>query len=137
MDYALIKTSVVSNVVVADIEPALPGYDAIVRVDLLEQKPAKGWSYDANVFTPPIKPPAQKSIHKTDAFVAMIPKAKIREIQAAAETDDDINMWLFNLPIVANIDLNRLPAWFTDGITAMVSGDIITQNQANGFLEVE
>jgi len=80
--------------------------------------------------------PPQKSIYSIDEFIALIPKAKIREIQAAAETNDDINMWVFNLPMLKKVDLNNLPQWFLEGIATMVTAEIFTQNQANNFLEL-
>jgi hypothetical protein len=66
----------------------------------------------------------------------MLPKGKIRAIQAAAETNDNINVWIFNLPMIDTIDLNNLPEWFTDGITAMVTEGILTAGQAQNFLEL-
>jgi hypothetical protein len=81
--------------------------------------------------------PPRKSVYTKDEFIAKIPKAKIRAIKTAAETNDDINMWLFNLPMVNKIDLNTLPDWFTEGVDAMVTEGVITQNQADAFLERE
>ena len=77
-----------------------------------------------------------KSIYTRADFIAVIPKTKVREIQTAKETNDDINVWVFNLPMVDRIDLNNLPAWFTDGIAAMVSEGIFSQGQVNNFLEL-
>jgi len=80
--------------------------------------------------------PAQKSVLAKDEFIALIPKKKLRAIQAAATNgDDDINVWLFNLNHINKIDLNSLPLWFTEGVEAMVSNQIFTQQQVDNFLE--
>ena len=77
-----------------------------------------------------------KSTYTKEQFIAKIPKGKIREIQVAASTNDDINVWVFNLPMLDVIDLNSLPAWFIEGLQGMVTEGIFTQNQMNSFLEV-
>jgi hypothetical protein len=84
----------------------------------------------------PAERPKPKSVYDTSDFIAMIPKAKVRLIQAAAATNDDINVWIFNLPSLPKVNLNHLPGWFVDGIQGMVTEGIITQAQMNAFLEL-
>ncbi len=78
----------------------------------------------------------QKTIYSRSDFIAKIPKSKIRDIQTATGTNDDINVWVFNLQLTDVINLNKLPAWFTEGLSAMVTEGIFTAGQINNFLEV-
>ena len=80
--------------------------------------------------------PVLKTIYSSTDFIAKIPKGKIRNIQTAALTNDDINVWVFNLPMLTEIDLNYLPVWFTEGLDGMVTEGIFTQLQINNFLEI-
>lgn len=78
-----------------------------------------------------------KSQFSKSQFISLLPASKIREIQAAAQTNDAINAWIFQLTLLqAPVDLNDLPVWFTAGIQAMVTAGIFTQNQVNKFLEL-
>lgn len=79
---------------------------------------------------------AAKTIYSKPEFIAKIPKNKIREIQAAAATNDDINVWIFNLPLMDVIDLNDLPIWFIEGLNAMATIGIFTQANVDNFLEM-
>ena len=81
--------------------------------------------------------PVRKTVYDKARFISLIPDAKIREIQQAAETDDRVNAWVFRLQNhVGDIDLNDLPSWFTDGLAAMVDTGIFTQEVINAFLEI-
>jgi len=136
MEFALIKNNEVINIIVSDTVPEIPGMDYVIRTDNLDgQKPGTGWGYDGDVFTTPPPPAKLKSIYKKEQFIAMLPKSKIRAIQTAMGTNDDINVWVFNLPFLDKIDLNNLPNWFTEGVAGMVTESIITQGQADAFLE--
>ena len=79
--------------------------------------------------------PVPKSIYTRTQFISKIPKAKIREIQAKEVTNDDINTWIFQLKMADNINLNNLDAWFIEGLDAMVTVGIFTQQQVDNFLE--
>ena len=136
MNIALIKNGVVKIVAVFDEMPeSFPGYDTVIDLTTTTPRPGPGWTYDGQYFTRPVTIP-KKSIYTRSQFIAMIPKAKVRQIQTAMATNDDINVWVFNLPMVTEIDLNNLPAWFTAGMLAMVTENIITQAQAEAFLEI-
>ena len=78
-----------------------------------------------------------KTVYTRADFIAKLPKSKVRDIQAVTPTNDDINVWVFNLPMVDNIDLNDLPTWFTEGLEAMITEGIFTENQIKSFLEIE
>lgn len=75
-----------------------------------------------------------KPVYSSAQFLAKIPKAKIRAIQTAAETNDDINQWLFLLKLTSVVDLNTLPKWFEEGLDAMVVANVFTQQQIDTFL---
>ena len=77
-----------------------------------------------------------KTVYTRADFIAKLPKNKIRAIQTAIQTNDDINVWVFNLPMVDNIDLNDLPVWFTEGLSAMITEGIFTKTQIKSFLEI-
>lgn len=79
--------------------------------------------------------PALKTVYTRDQFIAIIPKVMVRQIQAAAGTNDDINVWVFNLPMVESIDLNDLPNWFVEGLQGMVTEAIFSQAVMDAFLE--
>ena len=79
--------------------------------------------------------PQLKSVYTRNAFISMIPKPMIRQIKTLAETDDDVEFWLFNLQFITEIDMNDLPAWFGEGLDAMVAGGLLTQGQVDSFLE--
>ena len=108
----------------------------IINISSEDPKPQGGWTYSGGVFSPPAYVAPLKTVYPIDKFMEKIPKAKVRTIQAAAVTDDDINMWLFMLTMATIIDLNNTPAWFTSGLAAMVTESIFTQNQVDAFLEV-
>lgn len=77
-----------------------------------------------------------KTIYSKPAFVALIPKTAIRGMQTAALTNDDVNMLLFNLPMMDRIDLNTLPPWFVEGFSALVVEGVFTQEQIVNLLEL-
>jgi len=80
--------------------------------------------------------PMPKSVYTKAEFISKIPKNKLKAIQAAMSTNDDINFWVFQMQMHQGlIDLNDLPPWFTEGIDAMVAEGIVTQVQADNFLE--
>ena len=117
----------------------VPHFNANVGIfiditDLTEQ-PKENWDYiDGNFIDSVV---LRKSVYTKAEFIAKIPKSKIRGIQIATETNDDINVWIFNLPMMDKIDLNDLPAWFTEGLSAMITESIFTKNQINSFLEID
>ena len=81
-------------------------------------------------------PDVTKTVYSKADFVAAIPKPLIRQIQNAAQTNNDINVWIFNLQMLQDsIDLNKPPDWFVEGIDAMVTEGLISQNNADTFLE--
>lgn len=89
----------------------------------------------SNSFETPASLKIKKTVYSRTEFVSLLPKAKVRRIQTLALTNDNINVWLFNLKMSDKIDLNDLEAWFTDGISAMVTEEVFTQAQVDKFLE--
>lgn len=62
MIYAQIKNGLINNVIEANENTPLDlfseGYDHLIRIDNLSPVPGINWSYDGNIFTAPIIPPA-------------------------------------------------------------------------------
>lgn len=59
MIYALIKSGIVENTIIADegfIAMIASEWDHCVRVDEMDPQPGIGWSYDGSVFTAPVIP---------------------------------------------------------------------------------
>lgn len=77
--------------------------------------------------------PIPKTVYTRSQFASLL-KPKLKQIQDSV--NDDIVLWLFNIQGEKTVDLNSLESWFTDGIAAMVSNAIITQAQADTFLEL-
>jgi hypothetical protein len=65
MTYALIKSGIVENTIIADeafIDHISSQYDHVIRIDELEIKPSIGWGYVDEIFvdpTPPLDPPVE------------------------------------------------------------------------------
>ena len=61
MQYALIKNTIIQNVIEADqafAQAIAPEWDAVVSIESMTPTPGIGWSYEAGVFTAPEMPPA-------------------------------------------------------------------------------
>lgn len=79
-----------------------------------------------------------KSVYKKSEFIALLAPAKIRAIQAAAETNDVINTWVFNMHMKSDdVDLNNLEPWFEAGLDEFARIDPVIYKQAviDAFLE--
>lgn len=79
MIYAQVKNGIVANVIVldetTDSSPFKKGFDSIVRVDTLPDRPAIGWAYDGAVFIAPPPAPVDPAV-----------LAKKQQIDSAVET---------------------------------------------------
>jgi len=106
-----------------------------VFVELTDAK--TGYIWNGTTASAPIVtvPVIKKSVLTRSEFIDKIPAIKLRGILTLAETNDTVYKWAFNIKLMNEIDLNNLPTWFTEGITAMVTAELITQANANSFLE--
>jgi hypothetical protein len=65
MQYALIKNTIVQNIIEADqgfADSIATEWDAVVSIEGVTPAPGIGWSYEAGVFTAPVAPPAPEPI---------------------------------------------------------------------------
>lgn len=65
MQYALIKNTLVQNVIEADqvfADSIAPEWDAVVSIEGMTPAPGIGWSYEAGAFTAPVMPPAPEPV---------------------------------------------------------------------------
>lgn len=110
----------------------------IIDITDVEPQPRKGWTYENGAFIAPAAGGGgyitKKSVYTNSEFVAMIPPVKLTELRSS--TNDIIGQWVYMVPMLPVIDLNDLPVWFTDGLDAIVTEGIFTQNQVNAFLEI-
>lgn len=74
-----------------------------------------------------------KSVYSNTDFMNKIPANKFKLIRTSE--NDDIEKWFDLVKMSPVVDLNILPAWFTDGLDAMVTEMIFTQDQIDSFLE--
>ena len=98
----------------------------------------KKYTFSGDVLVEEVDIPGvpQKSVYTIAEFIGKITSAKLREIQAALPTNDDLNYWYVNAQLLVNVDLNDLPDWFMDGMQALVDEGIYTQAQIEAFLEI-
>lgn len=131
--YALIKSSIVDTIAVAD-GPLDTGH-LWVCVDDVVPTPGPNWTYDGATFSPPAPPPAPPPLPNIITKLAMIDRfteVEYEGVLTAAKTDVQVQGWLdrFNVSSQINLDDSRT----IDGINLLVSKNLLTQERGQEIL---
>jgi hypothetical protein len=141
MKYALIKNSLVENIIVADsdfISSIMGDYDSIIDVDeinaFIGQEYTDGQFIVPEVVVPidPIVPP--KTIFTKLEFRNRFTFAELVAIEESAVTDAGVRVLKDNLAIADHIDITRADT--IGGVNYLVSKNLLTQERSVEILTV-
>jgi hypothetical protein len=128
--YAVIKGTLIDNVVIADNPLDIGG--KWICLDNISPEPCIGWSYDGENFAPPPPPPPLPNIITKLAMIDRFTETEYENVLTAAKTDVQVQGWLDRFAAANQINLDDSRT--VSGIDLLVSKNLLTQERGQEIL---